>query len=157
MSTVTKRRQLQGFVAMPDTNRQTSRVRELLTQVASEFSDSKVELVFAHEKLPTHFLLRRNLRRLVARADFVLCVTDGQDPDVAFEAGLAFGLEKPLLFVLLPETERLPATFMGHFYVGLSGDAGDYDRLKPAVASLVAGSQSRQLSRMGCGAGAGSG
>ena len=164
MSTLTKRRQLQGVVAMPDANRQTPRVRGLLIQVASEFSDCKVDLVFAHEKLPTHFLLRRNLRRLVARADFVLCVTDGQDPDVSFEVGLAFGLQKPLLLVILPETQRLPATFMGHFYVELSGDASDYERLKSAVASLAPlrsmpfrAGRSRQLSRMGCGAGAGGG
>ena len=78
-------------------------------------------LVFAHEKVPTHFLLRRDLHRLVARADFVFCVTDGQDPDVSFQAGLAFGLQKPLLLVILPEARILPVTFMGHFYVKLYG------------------------------------
>ena len=164
MPTRTKRRQLQGIVAMPDANRQTPRVRGLLIQVASELSDCKLELVFAQEKLPTHFLLRRNLRRLVARADFVLCVTDGQDPDVVFEAGLAFGLQKPLLLVILPETRILPATFMGHFYVELCGDASDHDRLQSAMARLVAlrsaplrAGRSRPLSRMGCGVGASNG
>src|SRR5437899_8092389 len=113
MSALTKRRRLHGFVAMPDEHRRKPRARGLLTQVASELSDCKLDLVFAQEKQPTHFLLRRNLHRLVARADFVFCVTDGQDPDVAFEAGLAFGLQKPLLLVILPEARILPAPLRG--------------------------------------------
>src|SRR5437899_8803050 len=156
MAVLTKRRRLQGFVAMPDGYRETARVRELLAQVARELSDCKLDLVFAHEKVPTHFLLRRDLHRLVARADFVFCVTDGQDPDVVFEAGLAFGLEKPLLLVILPEARILAAVFMGHFYVKLYGDASDHDCLKSGVASLVAG-RSRSLARMACGAAAGNG
>src|SRR2546426_9592243 len=103
-------KKLRGFVAMPDGYRETARVCELLVQVASELSGCRLDLVFAHEKVPTHFLLRRDLHRLVARADFVFCVTDGQDPDVVFEAGLAFGLQKPILLVILPETRMLPAT-----------------------------------------------
>src|SRR5207244_10834885 len=102
MPALEDRRRLQGFVAMPDRYRQKSQLRALLTQIASEFSDCEVGLVFAQETLPTHKLLIRNLRGVVARADFVLCVTDGQDRDVSFEAGLAFGLEKPLLLVMLP-------------------------------------------------------
>src|SRR5436309_2475589 len=98
MSALTMRRR--GFVAVPYEHRQTPRVRRLLTQIASELSECRLDLVFADEKLPTHFLLRRNLRRLVVRSDFVLCVTDGQDPDVSFQAGLAFGLQKPLLLVI---------------------------------------------------------
>src|SRR5713226_8994754 len=149
MAALKKRRQLQGYVAMPNEYRETPRVRELLAQVARELSDCKLDLVFSHEKVPTHFLLRKDLHRLVARADFVFCVTDGPDPDVAFEAGLAFGLQKPLLLVILPETRMLPATFMGHFYVKLSGDASDHDCLKSAVESLVTG-RARSLSRMAC-------
>src|SRR5207249_3911427 len=99
MSALTKRRL--GFVAVPYEHRQTARVRALLTQVASDLSGCRLDLVFADEKLPTHVLLRRNLRRVVTRSDFVLCVTDGQDREVAFEAGLAFGLRKPLLLVIL--------------------------------------------------------
>src|SRR5712692_9067530 len=79
MSAFKKRRQLKGFVAMPNGYRETARVRELLAQVASELSDCKLDLVFAHEKVPTHFLLRRDLRRLVARADVMFCLTDGQE------------------------------------------------------------------------------
>jgi len=106
-------------------------------------------------------LLRENLRQLVARSDFVLCCTDGQDRDVAFEAGLALGLKKPFVLVLLPETERVPATFMGHFYAELSGDSEDRGRLRSVLANLVAGLSRRNgasvgsslpagLARLGC-------
>lgn len=98
-----------------------------------------VDLIFAHERLTTHSLLIKNLHRFVAGSDFVLCFTDGQDPDVAFEAGLAFGLRKPFVLAILPETQRLPATFVGHFYVELSGDdADDRESLSVVLAGLVA-------------------
>jgi hypothetical protein len=157
-----ERRRVQGFIAVPERHGQTARVCRLLTEVASELSDCRLDLVFAQERLPTHLLLRENLRQLVARSDFVLCCTDGQDPDVAFEAGLAFGLQKPFVLVILPETQRLPATFMGHFYVELSGDTSDHERLRSALARLVAGlagedmantargGGSVRLPRMGC-------
>ena len=153
------RRRLQGFVAMPDGYRRMPRLQGLLTQIAGDFG---IDLIFGHERLPTHSLLIKNLRQLVAGSDFVLCFTDGQDPDVAFEAGLAFGLQKPFVLVVLPETERVPATFMGHFYVELSGDASDHECLRSALESLVAGlarkdgksatrsGRSVRLARMGC-------
>jgi len=111
-------------------DRQTSRFRKLLTQMASEFSDCTGSLVLSHERLTTHVLLIKNLYRLVTGADFVLCVTDVRNPDISFEAGVAFGMRKPLLLVILPGTRTLPATFIGHFYVELSGDASDRDQLK---------------------------
>lgn len=147
---------------MPDGDRHTPRLRGLLTQVAGDY---KIDLIYAHERLPTHSLLIKNLRRLVAGSDFVLCFTDGEDPDVAFEAGVALGLQKPFVLVLLPETERVPATFMGHFYVELSGEVSDRDCLRSALASLVAGlvgkerasptlaGRSIELPRMGCAVG----
>jgi hypothetical protein len=150
---------------MPDKNGHTPRLSELLIQIASELSGRQVDLIFAHERLTTHSLLIKNLHRLVAGSDFVLCCTDGEDLDVAFEAGLAVGLQKPLVLVILPETERLPATFMGHFYVELSGDADDFERLRSALTSLVAslvgkdrasptlGGRSIELPRMGCAVG----
>jgi hypothetical protein len=165
MTSLKKRRRLQAFVTMPDGDGHTPRIRVLLTQIVGELSDYKVDLVFAHERLPTHLLLRKTLRPLVARSDFVLCFTDGQDPDVAFEAGLALGLEKPFVLVLLPETERMPATFMGHFYVELSGDSEDRERLRLVLANLVRGlggedtadatrgGGSVRLPRMGCAGG----
>ena len=160
MSALKHHRRIQGFVAMPDDHPQTSRLRGLLTQIASESSDCTVTFVFAHERLTTHFLLIRNLHRLVARADFVLFATDGKHPDVSFEAGLAVGLHKPLLFVILPETRTLPATFMGHFSVELSGDESNRDRLKSALQKFVTlrsmparAGATRALSRMRCGGG----
>jgi hypothetical protein len=157
------RRRLQGFVAMPDRHPYMPRLHGLLNQVSGDY---RIDLVFAHERLPTHSLLIKNLHELVARSDFVLCFTDGQEPDVAFEAGLAFGLQKPFVLVILPETERLPATFMGHFYVELSeDDADDRETLSVALARLVAGlteedmanatrvDRSVRLPRMGCAAG----
>jgi len=107
-----------------------------MSQIAGDYS---IDLIFAHERMPTHSLLINNLHGLAARSDFVLCCTDGQDPDVAFGAGLAFGLQKPFVLVILPETERPPPTFMGHFYVELSGDVSDRECLRSAMASLVAG------------------
>jgi len=58
----------------------------------------------------------------------------------------------------LPETEILPATFMGHFYVELAGDASDRECLKSALATLVGGpkaenGRSAGLARMGCAVG----
>jgi hypothetical protein len=160
MTSLNKRRRLQGFVAMPDGNRHTPRLHDLVNQVAGDY---KIDLIFAHERLPTHLLLKKNLRQLVARSDFVLCFTDGQDLDIAFEAGLAFGLQKSFVLVLLPETQRVPATFMGHFYVELSEDgADDRESLRVALARLVAGptdedmasaarvDRSVRLPRMGC-------
>src|SRR3989442_1705478 len=61
-------------------DRQTSRFRKLLTQMASEFSDCTGSLVLSHERLTTHVLLIKNLYRLVTGADFVLCVTDVRNP-----------------------------------------------------------------------------
>jgi hypothetical protein len=160
-----KRSRLQGLVAMPDKNGHTARLSELLIQIASELSGRQVDLIFAHERLTTHSLLIKNLHRLVAGSDVVLCFTDGQDPDAAFEAGLAVGLQKPLVLVILPETQRLPATFMGHFYVELTGDSEDRERLRSALGSLVGGlagkdgasatrsGRSVRLARMGCDAG----
>jgi len=165
MASRRKGRRLQGFIAVPERHGQTARVCELLTEVAGELSDWRVDLVFAHERLPTHRLLTRHLRPLVARSDFVLCVTDGHDLDVAFAAGLAFGLGKPFALVVLPETHRLPATFVGHFYVELAGDTSDHECLKSAMAGLVAdlvgddmGNATRvgrsvRVQRMGCAAG----
>jgi hypothetical protein len=162
MTSLNKRRRLQGFVAMPDGHRHTPRLHGLLNQVAGDY---KIDLIFAHERLPTHSLLIKNLHRLVAGSDFVLCFTDGEDPDVAFEAGLAFGLEKPFVLVILPEAQRLPATFMGHFYVELSGDSEDRERLRSVLANLVAGLAGKdrasatragcsvELARMGCAVG----
>lgn len=94
----------------------------------------------------------------------MLCFTDGQDPDIAFKAGLAFGLQKPFMLMILPETQRVPATFMGHFYAELSGDASNHERLRLGLASLVAlvgedmGNATRvggsvRLHRMGCAVG----
>ena len=162
MAYINKLRRLQGFVAMPDGHRHIPRLHGVLNQIADDYS---IDLIFAHERLSTHLLLRKNLRRLVARSDFVLCFTDGQDPDIAFEAGLAVGLQKPFVLVILPETQRLPATFMGHFYVELSGDTSDHERLRSAFESLVAdlaggdmaiaarGGGSVRLPRMGCAVG----
>jgi hypothetical protein len=136
MASLKQQRRLQGFVAMPDGHRHTPRLHGLLNQVAGDY---KIDLIFAHERLPTHLLPKKNLRQLVARSDFVLCFTDGRDLDIAFEAGLAFGLQKPFVLVLLPETQRVPATFMGHFYVELSGDdADDRESLRVMLAGLVA-------------------
>jgi hypothetical protein len=153
---------------MPDKNGHTPRLTELLIQIASVLSGRQVDLIFAHERLTTHSLLIKNLHRLVAGSDLVLCFTDGQDPDVAFEAGLAFGLQKPFVLVLLPETERVPATFMGHFYVELSGDgADDRESLRVVLAGLVADLagedmanatrvvRSLRLPRIGCAVGGG--
>ena len=151
MASIKKRRQFQGFVAMPDKSGHTPRLRDLLTEIASESSGCKLDLIFAHESLTTHSLLIKNLHRLVARADFVVCVTDGQDVDVSFEAGCAVGLQKPLLLVILPETRRLPASFMGHFYVELSGYVSDHECLRSALARLVAGLVGKdRASRAGC-------
>jgi hypothetical protein len=88
MAYINKARRLQGFVAMPDGHRHIPRLHGVLNQIADDYS---IDLIFAHERLSTHLLLRKNLRRLVARSDFVLCFADGQDPDIAFEAGLACG------------------------------------------------------------------
>jgi hypothetical protein len=160
MTSRKKRRRLQGFVAMPDGGRHTPRLRGLLNRIADDY---KIDLIFAHERLTTHSLLIKNLQRLVARADFVVWVTDGQDLDVSFEAGCAVGLRKPFLLVILPETWRLPATFMGHFYVELSGDVSDHECLRSALASLVAEIVGKdrarptlcpvELPRMGCAVG----
>ena len=163
MAYINKLRRLQGFVAMPDGHRHIPRLHGVLNQIADDYS---IDLIFAHERLSTHLLLRKNLRQLVARSDFVLCFTDGQDPDIAFETGLAFGLQKPFVLVLLPETQRLPATFMGHYYVELSGDdADDRESLRVVLASLVADlaggdmagatrvGGSARLPRMGCAVG----
>lgn len=147
---------------MPDRSSHTPRLQSFLNQISIDYG---IDLIFAHERLPTHSLLIKKLHRLVAGSDFVLCFTDGQDPDVAFEAGVAFGLQKPFVFVLLPETQRLPATFMGHFYVELSGDANDLERLRSVLANLVAGLAGKdrasatragcsvELPRMGCAVG----
>jgi hypothetical protein len=162
MAYINKLRRLQGFVAMPDGHRHIPRLHGVLNQIADDYS---IGLIFAHERLPTHLLLKKNLRQLVARSNFVLCFTDGRDLDIAFEARLAFGLQKPFVLVILPETQRLPATFMGHFYVELSGDTSDRERLKSALARLVAGlagknkaganrfGRSGPLFRMGCAVG----
>jgi hypothetical protein len=163
MAYINKLRRLQGFVAMPDGHRHIPRLHVVLNQIAGDYS---IDLIFAHERLSTHLLLRKNLRQLVARSDFVLCFTDGQDPDIAFEAGLAVGLQKPFVLVILPETQRLPATFMGHFYVELSeDDADDRESLRVALARLMAGltdedmasaarvGRSVRLPRMGCAVG----
>ena len=60
---------------------------------------------------------------------------------------------------------RVPATFMGHFYVELSGDVSDQESLKSALASMVAGLAGEdmanaarrgglvRLPRMGCAVG----
>jgi hypothetical protein len=144
-----KRRRLQGLVAMPDKNGHTPRLTELLIQIVRELSDCKVDLLFAHERLPTHSLLIKNLYRLVAGSDFVLCFTDGQDPDIAFEAGLASGLQKPFVLVILPETQRLLATFMGHLYVELPGDSEDREHLRSVLANLGAGLSRRNGASVG--------
>lgn len=165
MASRKRRRRLHGFVAMSRANSETPRLRGLLAQIAREQSDYEVDLIFAHERLPTHALLIRNLHRLVARSDFVLCFTAGQNADVCFEAGLAFGLEKPLVLVILPRTRSIPATFVGHFFVELTGDSTDHEELKSALASVVAGlagkgrtgatrvRRSVRLPRFGCAAG----
>jgi hypothetical protein len=85
----------------------------------------------------------------------VLWITDGWNPNVAFEAGLAFGLEKPLLLVLLPETRRLPATCMGHYCVELAGDDSDGEELRTALTAVVSALRTNgriQLERLGCAA-----
>jgi hypothetical protein len=160
MASLNKRRRLQGFVAMPDGHRHMPRLQGLLTQIAD---DCNIDLIFGHESLTTHSLLIKELHRLVGRADFMVCVTDGQDLDVSFEAGCAIGLRKPLLLVILPETRRLPATFMGRVYVELSGDVSDHEYLRSALASLVAGLVGKdrarptlcpvEFPRMGCAVG----
>lgn len=163
MTSFKKQGRLQGFVAMPDGHRHTPRLRGLLSQISGDYS---LDVIFAHERLPTHSLLVKNLQQLVAHSDFVLSFTDGLDPDVAFEAGVALGLQKPFVLVILPETERLPATFMGHFYVELSGDdADDRESLRVVLARLVADlagedmanatrvGRSVRLPRMGCAVG----
>jgi hypothetical protein len=43
------------------------------------------------------------------------------------------------MLVILPETHRLPATFMGHYYVELSGDGSDHECVSSALTGLVAG------------------
>jgi hypothetical protein len=126
-------------MAMPDRHPESGRVRDLLTGVASEFRDPEIKLVFAEETLSTHALLVRNLRRLVAASDAVLCFTDGRDPDVSFEAGVAVGLGKPLVVVILPGTWVMPETFVGHFYVELAGDSSDPECLKSALIRMGEG------------------
>jgi hypothetical protein len=146
MTSRKKRRRLRGLVAMANGDRHTPRLRGLLNRIAG---DHKIDLIFAHERLPTHSLLIKNLHRLVADSDFVLCFTDGLDPDIAFEAGLAFGLQKSFVLVILPDTRRLPATFMGHFYLELSGDTTDHERLRSVLANLVAGLSRRNGASVG--------
>jgi hypothetical protein len=80
---------------------------------------------------------------------------------VSFEAGVAFGLGKPLVVVILPGTWVMPETFAGHFYVELAGDASDEECLKSALTRVGEGiadrsmggvttARSIQLPRFGC-------
>jgi hypothetical protein len=149
---------------MPHPHSEAARVHALLTAVAKELPDLEIKLTFAHETLATHALLIKNLRRLMAASDAVLCFTDGRNPDVSFEAGVALSLRKPLVVVILPGTWVMPETFAGHFYVELAGDSSDQECLKSALIRMgegitdgsmrgAAAGRSIRLPRFGCAVG----
>jgi len=74
-------------------------------------------------------------QRAIERSDFIIADVSGSNPNVMYEVGYAHALRKPVLPIVRRDSEGLPASMSGYYY--LVYDPSDQSTLKREIRSWI--------------------
>ena len=84
----------------PEQARRLDLIRNIMEDEGVDFYDPMKDCLYVHGKTTPEQVLAMNVDAINAR-DFIVVITDGKDTGTIFEAGYAYAIKKPIIYVWL--------------------------------------------------------
>jgi hypothetical protein len=85
--------------------------------IASALQESGIEPILFDENVTVSSPLIGTTFRAIERADLIIADVTGDNPNVMYEAGFAFAMGRPVLFIVQHGVGRLPSGLAGNFFL----------------------------------------